>query len=54
MNEQASALNYKRYRFPFAIIGHAVWLYFGFAPSYRDVEELRTERGVIVTHETIR
>jgi transposase-like protein len=29
-------------------------LYFRFALSYRDVEELLAERGVIVTHETIR
>src|SRR4051794_21017842 len=54
MNEQASAPSYKRHRFPPAIIGHAVWLYFRFALSYRDVEELLAERGVIVTYETIR
>jgi len=45
---------YKRHRFPPAIIGHAVWLYFRFALSYRDVEELLAERGVIVTYETVR
>ena len=54
MKEQASAPSYKRHRFPPAIIGHAVWLYFRFALSYRDVEELLAERGVIVTYETIR
>ena len=54
MNEHASAPTYKRHRFPPAIIGHAVWLYFRFALSYRDVEELLAERGVIVTYETIR
>jgi putative transposase len=37
-----------------SIIAHAVWLYFRFALSYRDVEELLAERGVIVTYETIR
>ena len=31
-----------------------MWLYFRFALSYRDVEELLAERGVIVTYETIR
>ncbi len=36
------------------IIAHAVWLYFRFALSYRDVEELLAERGVIVTYETVR
>jgi len=45
---------YKRHRFPAEIIGHCVWLYFRFRLSYRDVEELMAERGVIVTHETIR
>jgi len=54
MNESFAAPIYKRHRFPPAIIGHAVWLYFRFALSYRDVEELLAERGVIVTYETIR
>jgi putative transposase len=54
MNEQASAPSYKRHRFAPEIIAHAVWLYFRFALSYRDVEELLAERGVIVTYETIR
>jgi putative transposase len=43
--------SYAGYRFPPEIISHAVWLYFRFALSYRDVEELR---GVTVTDETIR
>ena len=54
MKEQASAPNYKRHRFPPEIIAHTVWLYFRFALSYRDVEELLAERGVIVTYETVR
>ena len=54
MKEHASAPDYKRHRFPPAIIAHAVWLYFRFALSYRDVEELLAERGVILTHETVR
>ncbi len=54
MKTQASTPSYKRHRFPPAIIGHAVWLYFRFALRYRDVEELLAERGVIVTYETIR
>ncbi len=54
MKEQASAPIYKRHRFPPAIIGHAVWRYFRFALSDRDVEELLAERGVIVSDETIR
>src|SRR6266498_1390416 len=44
----------KRYRFPGEIISHAVWLYYRFLLSYRDVEELLAERGVAVSYETIR
>ena len=54
MNEHETPPSYKRHRFPPAIIAHAVWLYFRFALSYRDVEELLAERGVVVTYETIR
>ncbi len=54
MKEQTRSPIYKRHRFPAEIIGYAVWLYFRFALSYRDVEELLAERGVIVTYETIR
>ncbi len=54
MKEQMSPPAYKRHRFPPEIIAHAVWLYFRFALSYRDVEELLAERGVIVTYETVR
>ena len=54
MNEGTAVHNYTRHRFPPAIIGHAVWLYFRFALSYRDVEELLAERGIILTYETVR
>ncbi len=53
MHEQDAA-HYKRHRFPPVIIGHAVWRYCRFALSYRNVEELPAERGVIVTYETVR
>ena len=33
-------ISYARYRFPPVIIQHAVWLYFRFPLSYRDVEDL--------------
>jgi hypothetical protein len=39
---------------PAEIIGPAAWRYCRFALSYRDVEELLAERGVMVTHESIR
>jgi putative transposase len=48
------APDYRGYRFPPEIIAHAVWRYFRFALSYRDVEELLAERGVILTYETVR
>ena len=31
-----------------------MWLYFRFSLNLRDVEDLLAERGVIVSHETIR
>jgi hypothetical protein len=46
--------SYRGYRYPAEIISHAVWLYFRFGLSLRDVEELLAERGVTVTYETIR
>jgi len=45
---------YRGYRFPAAVISHCVWLYYRFALSFRDVQELMAERGVDVSHETIR
>ena len=48
------ALSYRGYRFPPAIIQHTVWLYLRFTLSFRDVEDLMAERGVIVSYETIR
>jgi len=45
---------YLRHRFPPVIISHAVWLYHRCGLSFRDVEELLAERGIIVSHETIR
>jgi putative transposase len=46
--------SYRGYRYPVEIISHAVWLYFRFHLSLRDVEDLLAERGVSVTYETIR
>jgi transposase-like protein len=48
------ALSFKRHRFPTEVIRYAVWLYFRFTLSFRDVEELLAQRGVEVTYETIR
>ena len=46
--------SYRGHRFPSEIISHAVWLYYRFCLSLRDVEDLLAERGVIVSYETIR
>ncbi|HQR72224.1 MAG TPA: DDE-type integrase/transposase/recombinase [Burkholderiaceae bacterium] len=45
---------YKRHRFPAEIIHHAVWLYYRFNLSHRDIEDLLAQRGIVVTHESIR
>jgi putative transposase len=45
---------YPGYRFPAEIISHAVWLYHVFSLSLRDVELIMAERGITVTHESIR
>jgi putative transposase len=45
---------YYGHRFPPEIISYAVWVYHGFCLSFRDVEDLLAERGIIVSYETIR
>ena len=52
MNDDAPS--YHGYRFPPEIISHAVWLYHRFCLSFRDVEDLLAERGIVVTYEAIR
>ena len=46
--------HYHRHRFPAEFISHSVWLYFRFALSFRDVEEMLPMRGVSITYETVR
>ena len=45
---------YKLHRFPPDIVSYAVWRYYRFNLSYRDIEDLLAERGIIVTRESIR
>ena len=45
---------YKRQRFPPDIISYAVWLYYRFNLSHRDIEDLLSERCIIVSRESIR
>jgi putative transposase len=47
-------ISFKRRRFPPDVIRHAVWLYFRFTLSIRDVEELLAQRGVEVSREAVR
>jgi len=47
-------LSYRCHRFPSIVIQQAVWLYFRFALSYRDVEDMLAERGIDVSYETVR
>src|SRR6476469_3012014 len=47
-------ISYAGYRFPPVIIQQAVWLYAGFTLSFRDVEDLLAERGIMVSYETVR
>jgi putative transposase len=49
-----SLSSYYRHRFPAEIISHCVWLYFRFALSFRDVEEMLAKRGVSLSYETVR
>lgn len=39
-------LRYRRHGFHAEIIAHAVWLYYRFPLSLRDVEDLLAERGI--------
>jgi hypothetical protein len=45
-------VSYSRHRFPAEVIQHAVWLYFRFPLSFRDVEDLLAQRGIDVSYET--
>ncbi len=54
MTKRKNTPGFKGHRFPPEIIEYAVWLYFRFSLSLRDVEDLLSERGIIASHETIR
>jgi putative transposase len=52
--QRSASSRYSGYRYPPAIISHAVWLYFRFPLSLRMVEEMLAARGIIVSDETVR
>ena len=47
-------IRYSGYRFPPEIIQQAIWLYVRFTLSFRDVEDLLAERGILVSYENVR
>ena len=47
-------ISYSGYRFPPEIIHQAIWLYLRFTLSFRDVEDLLAERGIVISYETVR
>ena len=47
-------ISYAGYRFPPDIIQQAIWLYVRFTLSFRDVEDLLAERGIVASYETVR
>ena len=47
-------ISYAGRRFPPEVIHQAIWLYLPFTLSFRDVEDLLAERGIMVSYETVR
>jgi len=45
---------YPRHRFPIDVSSQCVWLYCRFSLSYRDIDLIMAERGLIVSFETVR
>jgi putative transposase len=45
----AKLISYRGYRYPPEIISYAVWLYYRFTLSFRDIEDLLAERGIMVS-----
>src|SRR5262245_24693306 len=47
-------ISYKGYRVPPEIIQQTIWLYLRFTLSFRDVEDVLAERGIVLSYETVR
>jgi putative transposase len=45
---------YKRHRFPLGTFSYAVWFYYRFNLSHRDIEDVLAEQGIIFSHESFR
>jgi putative transposase len=50
----SASLSYKEHRYPVEVISYCVWPYHRFPLSFREVEELMLERGIVVSYETVR
>ena len=53
-DEDARLPRLRRLALPAEVISHAVWLYFRFPLSLRNVDEILATRGIVVSHETVR
>ena len=51
---ESSTNPYAGFRYPAEIISHAVWLYHRFTLSFREMEEILVERGILVSYEIVR
>jgi len=51
---KTARFRYRGHRFPPEIISYTMWVYHRFCMSFRDVEGLLAERGIIVSFEAIR
>ena len=54
MTQTMQPISYKRHRFQPDVIRLAVWFYFRFTTSLRDVEDMLAEHGHSVSYETVR
>jgi putative transposase len=53
-SDEANRISLPSTSLPAEIISHCVWLYFRFAVSFRDVEEMLAMRGIALSYETVR
>ena len=51
---QTPSISYNRHRFPPSVIAHAILPYVRFNLGLREVEERLLDRGIDVSHETVR
>ena len=54
MGISVKPISFNPHRFPADVIRQAVWLYFRFTLSARDVEELLAQRGIEASREAVR